>query len=81
MRSKKIDEHIIFGKEILLNQFKKENIEFTENAVYNILNEFNCKKIDQLYEQIGSGSITSSAVLKKIFPELKFTYRKTSKFQ
>ena len=26
MRSKKIDEHISFGKEILLNQFKKENI-------------------------------------------------------
>ena len=50
MRSKKIEEHIVFGKEILLNQFKKENIEFTENAVDNILNEFNCKKIDQLYE-------------------------------
>jgi len=79
MRSKKIEEHIVFGKEILLNQFKKENIEFTENAVNNILNEFNCKKIDQLYELLGSGSITSSSVLKKIFPELKFTYKKTNK--
>ena len=80
MRSKKIDEHIIFGKEILLSQFKKENIEFTETAVNNILNEFNCKKIDQLYELIGSGSITSSAVLKKIFPELKIIYKKGNKF-
>ena len=33
-----------------------------------------------MYELIGSGSITSSAVLKKIFPELKFTYKKTNKF-
>ena len=79
MRSKKIEEHISFGKEILLNQFKKENIEFTENAVNNILNEFNCKNVDQLYELIGSGSITSSAVLKKIFPELKFTYKKSNR--
>ena len=44
MRSKKIDEHIFFGKEILLNQFKKENIEFTESAIDNVLSEFNCKK-------------------------------------
>ena len=80
MRSKKIEEHIVFGKEILLNQFKKENIEFTENTVDNILYEFNCKKIDQLYELIGSGSITSLAVIKKIFPELKITYKKSNKF-
>ena len=33
-----------------------------------------------MYELLGSGSITSSAVLKKIFPELKFTYKKNNKF-
>ena len=73
MRSKKMDEHISFGKEILLNQFKKENIEFSENAIDNVLNDFNCKNIDNLYEQIGSGSITAMVVLKKIFPELNFS--------
>jgi len=80
MRSKKIQEYTTFGKEILINQFKKENIEFSESAINNILSEFNCKKIHQLYELIGSGSITSSAVLKKIFPELKFNYKKITKF-
>ena len=80
MRSKKIDEHIFFGKEILLNQFKKENIEFTESAIDNVLSEFNCKKKDNLYELVGSGSLTSMSVLKKIFPELKFSLRK-KKFQ
>ena len=79
MRSKKIEEHISFGKKILLNQFKKENIEFTEEAIENILKEFNCKTIDSLYELIGSGSITSAAVLKKIFPELKFSFKKKKK--
>ena len=73
IRSKKIDEHISFGKEILVNQFKKENIEFTESAIDKILGEFNCKKRNNLYELIGSGSITSISVLKKIFPELKFS--------
>ena len=80
MRSKKIDEHIFFGKEILLNQFKKENIEFTESAIDNVLSEFNCKKKDNLYELVGSGSLTSMSILKKIFPELKFSLKK-KKFQ
>ena len=30
MRSKKRDEHITFGKEILLNAFKNEDIEFSD---------------------------------------------------
>ena len=76
IRSKKIDEHISFGKEILLNQFKNENIEYNENAILNILSDFNCKNIDNLYEQIGSGTITAMAVLKKIFPELNFSQKK-----
>ena len=57
----------------MLNQFKKENIEFSENAIQNVLNDFNCKNIDNLYEKIGSGTITAMVVLKKIFPELNFS--------
>ena len=76
MKSKKINEHITFGKQILLNQFKKENIEFTESAIKNVLSLFNCNNLDNLYQLIGSGSITSTAVLKKIFPELKISSRK-----
>jgi GTP pyrophosphokinase len=40
------------------------------------LNNYNCKKIDNLYELIGSGSVTASSVMKSIFPELKFNSKK-----
>tara|TARA_B100000029_G_scaffold474396_1_gene516658 strand:+ start:1948 stop:4074 length:2127 start_codon:yes stop_codon:yes gene_type:complete len=76
MRSKKIDEHVSFGKEILLSQFKKENIEFVESAVNDIIDQFNCKNVSNLYELIGAGNITSTAVLKKIYPELKISSKK-----
>ena len=79
MRSKKRDEHIIFGKDILINSFKKEDIEFSESAINKILTNFNCKKNDDIYELVGSGSITASNVLKIIFPELKITYSKNKK--
>ena len=76
VRSKKIDEHISFGKEIMMNQFKNEKIEFSESAVESILKQFNCRSKENLYELIGAGSITSMSVLKKIYPELKFSLKK-----
>ena len=78
-RSKKIDEHVSFGKNILQNLFERENLDFSEKAVTGVLNDFNCKKNDHLYELIGSGSITASAVLKKIFPELKINIKQNKK--
>ena len=76
MRSKKKDEHIIFGKEILINAFKNEGIEFSYDAIKKILKNYNCKSVDNIFELVGSGSITSSNVLKSIFPELKINYSK-----
>ena len=76
MRSKKRDEYVIFGKEILYNAFKKENIEFSDEAISKVVKSFNCKKIDDIYELVGSGSVTASNVLKSIFPELKIIYSK-----
>ena len=40
MRSKKLEEYIIFGKEILNNLFKKEDIDFSEEAVNKNFNKF-----------------------------------------
>ena len=79
MKSKKIDEHIVFGKKILKNLFDREEIEFSEVAVHNILKNYNCSKIENLYELIGSGSVTASSVMKSIFPELKFNIKKRNK--
>ena len=75
MRSKKRDEHIKFGKEILINSFKKENIKFSENLICKVLKTFNCKINDDLYELIGSGSITSSNIIKTIYPEFKMNFK------
>ncbi len=75
---KKKEEHIIFGREILINYFQKENYEFNKNIEKKILVDFNYKTIDDLYAQIGSGEITAFSVIKKIYPE--YNYIPTSKF-
>ena len=76
MRSKKRDEHIIFGKEILNNAFKNEQIEFSNEAINKVLKNFNCKSSDDIFELVGSGSVMASNVIRSIFPELKINYSK-----
>jgi len=76
MRSKKRSEYIQFGREILISAFKKEDVEFNNNIIANTLKDFNCKMEDDLFELVGSGNITASNVLKKLFPELKINYSK-----
>ncbi len=71
-RFKKKEEHIIFGREILISYFQKENYEFNKNIELKILNDFNYKSIDDLYASIGSGEITALSVIKKIYPEYNF---------
>ena len=77
-RFKKKEEHIIFGREILINYFQKENYEFNKNIEQKILNDFSYKSIDELYASIGSGEITALSVIKKIYPE--YNYIPVSKF-
>ena len=77
-RFKKREEHIIFGREILVNYFQKENYEFNKNIEQKILNDFNYKSIDDVYASIGSGEITALSVIKKIYPE--YNYIPVSKF-
>jgi len=77
-RNKKKEEHIIFGREILINYFQKENYEFNNNIQQKILDDFNYKKIDEIYALIGSGEITALSVIKKVYPE--YNYIPVSKF-
>ncbi len=77
-RFKKKEEHIIFGREILINYFQKENYEFNKNIQKKILDEFKYKSINDLYSSIGSGEITALSVIKKIYPE--YNYIPVSKF-
>ncbi len=77
-RFKKKEEHIIFGREILLNYFQKENYEFNKNTQQKILEDFKYQSIDDVYASIGSGEITALSVIKKIYPE--YNYIPVSKF-
>ncbi len=78
-RSKKRDEHIMFGKEILHSFFNKENYELNESTLKKIQNEFSFEDLDDLYEMLGSGRVTAFAIIKKIYPE--FNYKSSKKFQ
>tara|TARA_Y100001970_G_scaffold88509_1_gene111717 strand:- start:6170 stop:8293 length:2124 start_codon:yes stop_codon:yes gene_type:complete len=78
-RSKKRDEHILFGKEILISFFAKENYELNESTKEKINKEYNLKNIEDLYELIGLGNVTAVSVIKKIYPEFNFVPPK--KFQ
>ena len=77
-RSKKKDEHIIFGREILISFFQKENYEINPSIEDKIKKEFNLNAINEIYELLGSGSITAVSVLKKIYPE--YNYNPNLKF-
>ncbi|MDC3178636.1 bifunctional (p)ppGpp synthetase/guanosine-3',5'-bis(diphosphate) 3'-pyrophosphohydrolase [Pelagibacteraceae bacterium] len=77
-RFKKKEEHIIFGREILINYFQKENYDFNKNIEEKILNDFSFKSINDVYSLIGSGEITALSVIKKIYPE--YNYIPVSKF-
>ena len=77
-RSKKRDEYILFGKEILNSFFMKENYELNSSTLNKIKKEYDVDE-DYLYEMIGEGRLTAFAVLKKIYPE--FNYKSSTKFE
>ena len=62
--------------EFLHAHFWWKNIEFSDSAINNILKPFNCKTNEDIFELVGSGSITATKVLKTIYPELKISYSK-----
>ncbi len=71
-RSKKKDEYVLFGKEILHTFLQKENIKLNPNIEEKIKNIFNIKSLNNLYELLGSGNLTAAAVIKKIYPEYNY---------
>ncbi len=80
-RSKKRDEYIKFGKEILNSFFSKENIDFNNTTRKKIIDVFQLSKIEDIYEMVGSGNATAISVLRKLYPELKFKQPKNFKYE
>ena len=80
-RSKKRDEYVRFGKEILIAVFVKENIDFNDTTKNKLINVYKIKNIEDIYELIGSGSITAISVLKRLYPELKIKLPKKFNYE
>ncbi len=59
------------GKEILINHFKNEKIRYLERNIINILEDFDLKKIDDLFLSIANGNLAPSTIIKSLFPEKK----------
>ena len=75
-RSKKRDEYIRFGKQIINSIFLNENIDFNETTKNKIIHVYKLRKIEDIYELIGSGNVTAVSVLKKLYPELNIKIKK-----
>ncbi|MBD1147931.1 bifunctional (p)ppGpp synthetase/guanosine-3',5'-bis(diphosphate) 3'-pyrophosphohydrolase [Pelagibacterales bacterium SAG-MED31] len=78
-RTKKREEYILFGKQILESFFEKENYELNTSTIKKLKKDFKFSVIEDLYELVGSGNMTAFSVLKKIYPE--FNYKPSNKFQ
>ena len=77
-RSKKRDEYIILGKEILNSFFNKENYDLNESTLEKIKKIYNVKDIEEIYEMVGEGRVTGMSIIKRVYPEIN--YKNTSNF-
>ena len=60
------------GKEILINQFKNENIRYLERNIISVLENFNLKEIDDLFLKIANGNLSPSQIIHSLFPKKEF---------
>ena len=59
------------GKEILVNQFKIQKMRYSERNIKTVLDKLNIKNLDDLYNAIGNGKISSEKIISSMFPEKK----------
>ena len=71
VRANKRDQFITLGQEILERLFKGENLEFSEKALVNVLQNFEAESIEDVYAKVGEGLVTGWDVLKAVYPAYK----------
>lgn len=71
VRAYKRDQFIVLGQEILERLFKSENLDFSEKALVNVLQNFEAESIEDVYAKVGEGLVTGWDVLKAVFPAYK----------
>ena len=57
------------GKEIIVNQFKNQNVRFSEERIKIIVDNFKLKNSDELFLKIGKGDLVPSKIIFSLFPE------------
>ncbi len=71
VRAYKREQFIALGQQVLERTFKGENLEFSEKALVNILQNFEAESIDDIYAKVGEGLVTSWDVLRAVYPGYK----------
>ncbi len=71
VRAHKRDQFITLGQEILERLFKGENLDFSEKALVNVLQNFEAESIEDVYAKVGEGLVTGWDVLKAVYPAYK----------
>ena len=57
------------GKEIIVNQFKNQNVRLSEERIKIIVDNFKLKNSDELFLKIGKGDLVPSKIIFSLFPE------------
>lgn len=78
IRMKQRDEYITLGRAMLQKIFRQEGYDYTEKAVHGVLDQFRAESAEDVYAEIGSGTIVAREVFKTIFPSHKTEAAKQS---
>ncbi|MDD4556814.1 MAG: bifunctional (p)ppGpp synthetase/guanosine-3',5'-bis(diphosphate) 3'-pyrophosphohydrolase [Alphaproteobacteria bacterium] len=71
LRASKREQFITLGDEIIQRIFKSERMELSDKALVNVLANFECETINDLYAKVGEGLVTGWDVLKTVHPGYK----------
>ncbi|HEX4078080.1 MAG TPA: bifunctional (p)ppGpp synthetase/guanosine-3',5'-bis(diphosphate) 3'-pyrophosphohydrolase [Rhizomicrobium sp.] len=69
LRHARRDEHARLGRKILEKAFADENVELTQKAAEEVARKLRLAKADEVYAQVGRGSLRADDVLYAVFPE------------
>lgn len=69
IRQQKRDEYIQLGRTMLQKVFREEGKEFDDAHIRNVLDHYDKKSVDELFVDIGSGSLVARDVFHQIFPD------------
>jgi len=71
VRQQQRGEHIKFGRKILEKVFSDEKQTLTDKAVDEVAKKLGLSKVEDVYAQIGQGTLRGREVLEAVYPELK----------